>query len=111
MGAQGSNLMKTVQPSSGGAGIQPRRLIPRSQAPNDYIKAKYNKLLAGTLKSFHPFQFILNNTISHVSPCTVSCQAGLPTVSLMYFMFSNLRVFEDADSFPAVSPAFELLLD
>lgn len=96
--AQGSNLIKTIQPVGGRARIQP--VSDWSQDPNDYITAKYNKLLAGIWMSFHLFQFISNNTISHVNPCSVSCRVGPPTISLMYFTFSNLRVFEDAVSFP-----------
>lgn len=66
MGAKGGNLIKAIQPITGRARIQ--LMSDWSQAPNHYIPVNYNKLLAGILMSFHPFQFIPNNTTSHVSP-------------------------------------------
>lgn len=66
MGAQGGNSIKAIQPITGRVRIQ--LMSDWSQAPNHYIPVNYNKLLAGILTSFHPFQFIPNNTTSHVSP-------------------------------------------
>lgn len=66
MGAQGGNFRSFSQ-----SGIEPgfnsRLTDPRSQGPNWYIIVNYNELLASILTTFHSFQFVPNNTTSHVS--------------------------------------------